>query len=76
MDIEEFSSPSEGGEFLAKSRQISASQIPFEAVETIFRRVLARTHTKISRGAFGGQHFQRQQQEASRAREPNAPYSP
>src|SRR5262249_4037898 len=39
---------------------------PFEAVETIFRRVLARTDTKISRGAFGGQHFRRQQQEASR----------
>ena len=57
--------------FFVIAREAHSSQNPanfgppkfyFETVETIFRRVLACTDTKISRAAFRGQHFRQQQQ--------------
>jgi hypothetical protein len=52
--------------------QFSAAQIPFEAVETVFRPIRARTDAKISPAAFGGQHFRGGRMEASAGCEPSS----
>src|SRR5680860_1912386 len=55
--MELFSSSGEGADLPAESGRIPTPQTLFEAAETIFHRIRAPTDPKISRGAFGGQHF-------------------
>ena len=57
----------ERGEFPANSRQILALGIRLQAAETLLRQIWPRRDAKVSRGAFGGQHFGDGDSEASRS---------